>query len=119
MGLKLILLGVLIAISAQGIYVPHDKKYAWYYYEEVIDWDYYYKYGKVKMCADDDECDGQRTCVDETCVGVARPPKNRNYYYDESITGGVCLDDVVPILEYFCDGNRYCSEYDECIGRAR
>lgn len=41
MGFKLILLGLLGAIGGKGLTVAHDEKYAWYFYDEKVDWDYY------------------------------------------------------------------------------
>ncbi len=57
-------------------------------------------------------CDGMRKCSQEgKCVGVDRPPKSENYFYDETVTKARCPvegDGNFVIKDYFCNGKRVC-----------
>lgn len=60
-------------------------------------------------------CDGNRVCntTDQKCIGIARPPKNANYSYNETSSSIRCPTQEImqnyPIRDYFCDGLRTCS----------
>lgn len=80
---KILALCLLLLFSADALKISHQIRlynYAWYARDE--------RTGGV--CDHDDQCDGLRTCKNSLCEGVARPPKDENYRYDEGITGARC-----------------------------
>lgn len=67
-----------------------------------------------KSCKSDQECDGQRTCINSKCAGVARPPKDPFYMfgqYDQN-----CLPQTpAEVNDYHCTGQKRCT-FSGCTG---
>lgn len=110
MGLKLLLLGLIGMGAVSGLQLNHEGSYPWYYYFEPSS-------GK---CLTSNDCDGQRICKSGICNGIARPPKDANYRYDENTsTPPSSCNPNERYSEYRCDGNRKCSSNGYCQGTAR
>ncbi len=106
----------LIFFSASALTLQiHEGSYAYYTFNE----------GPTgNKCTNANQCDGQRTCSRfGWCQGTSRPPKSANYHYDEAITSNKCpnssSDPNYANRNYYCDGNRTCSQFGWCQGTSR
>lgn len=113
--MKLLAVCALLLFPGESLKVAsHEGRAPWYTYDQTPN---------NGTCAGISQCDGLRTCSRSgICQGVARPPKDSNYHYDENLTQNLCPwkqshRDYVN-RQYYCDGRRICIA-GECQGSAR
>ena len=65
----------LVMLSANAMRLHnHEGTFAWFTFDEAA---------TGGVCSSSFQCDGQRICRSNTCVGTARPPKSSDYRITE------------------------------------